>query len=101
MAHFAKIDENNIVTQVIVAEQEFIDDQEGTWIQTSYNTYGGQHTLGGVPLRMNFTGIGYTYDPVRDAFIPPKPTEDAVFNEETCTWVINRPSPLEYLEGAN
>ena len=59
MAHYAKI-ESNIVTQVIVAEQDFIDTQEGTWVQTSYNTQGGQHTLGNTPLRKNYASIGYT-----------------------------------------
>ena len=59
MSHFAKV-ESGIVTQVIVAEQEFVDTQVGTWVQTSYNTYGGQHTLGNTPLRKNYAGIGYT-----------------------------------------
>jgi len=68
MSHFAKI-KDGIVTNVIVAEQDFIDTQEGTWVQTSYNTYGGQHKLGGTPLlRKNYAGIGYTYDSTRDAF---------------------------------
>ena len=61
MAHYAKI-ENGIVMQVIVAEQDFIDTQEGTWVQTSYNTYGGRHLLGGTPLRKNYAGTGYIYD---------------------------------------
>lgn len=90
MAHFAKIDENNIVTQVIVAEQEFIDTgvmgDPATWIQTSYNTLHGQHPEGR-PLRMNYASVGYTYDPVRDAFIPPKPSDDAVFDETICDWI--------------
>jgi hypothetical protein len=88
MAHFAQIDENNIVTQVIVAEQDFIDSGlvEGTWIQTSYNTVGGVHTQGGEPLRKNYAGIGFTYDATRDAFIPPKPDGDWVLNEDTCLW---------------
>jgi len=85
MAHYAKI-EDGFVTNVIVAEQDFIDTQEGQWVQTSYNTYGGQHTLGGTPLRKNYAGIGYTYDSARDAFIPPAPYASWVLNEDTCMW---------------
>jgi len=89
MAHFAKV-KNGIVTNVIVAEQEFIDNlvdnEVGKWIQTSYNTFGGQHKLGGTPLRKNYAGIGYTYDQVRDAFIPPKPYPSFILNEDTCHW---------------
>ena len=91
MAHFAKI-LNGIVTQVIVAEPEFfdtfVDSSPGEWIQTSYNTHGGQHKLGGTPLRKNYAGIGFTYDRERDAFIPPKPDGDWVLNEETCLWEL-------------
>ena len=75
MAHFAKIDQNNIVTQVIVVEQDVIDSglfgDPTSWVQTSYNTRGGVHILGGTPLRKNFAGIGYVYDPVADEFNPP------------------------------
>jgi hypothetical protein len=85
MAHYAKI-EDGFVTNVIVAEQDFIDTQEGQWVQTSYNTYGGQHTLGGTPLRKNYAGIGHTYDSTRDAFIPPAPYASWVLNEDTCMW---------------
>jgi hypothetical protein len=86
MSHFAKV-ENNIVTQVIVAEQDVIDSGLfGTgWVQTSYNTHGGQHPEGR-PLRKNFAGVGYTYDQTRDAFIPPKPFASWLLNEDTCTW---------------
>lgn len=74
MSHFARI-ENGIVTAVIVAEQDFIDSgavgDPAQWIQTSYNTVNGEHLLGGTPLRKNFAGIGYTYDPVADEFNPP------------------------------
>lgn len=86
MAHFALIEEG-IVQQVIVAEQDFIDTLPGQWVQTSYNTHGGQHPEGR-PLRKNYAGIGYAYDVTRDAFIPPKPTENAVLNEDTCLWEI-------------
>lgn len=91
MSHYAKINENNIVEQVIVAEQDFIDTSAvgnpAQWIQTSYNTHGGQHRLGGIPLRKNYAGIGYTYDPVRDAFIPPKPGDNYILDEATCLWI--------------
>lgn len=91
MSHFAKI-VNGIVTQVIVAEPEFfntfIDSSPGEWIQTSYNTHGGQHPENR-PLRKNFAGIGFTYDAERDAFIPPKPEGDYALDEETCLWVEN------------
>ena len=89
MAHFAKVN-NGIVTKVIVAEQEFIDNmidnEPGKWVQTSYNTYGGVHLLGGTPLRKNYAGIGFTYDKDKDAFIPPKPFNSWTLNETTCNW---------------
>jgi hypothetical protein len=88
MSHFARV-ENGIVTQVIVAEQEFINTglvgAPTSWIQTSYNTRGGQHP-DGRPLRKNYAGIGYNYDAVRDAFIPPRPFNSWVLNEDTCLW---------------
>lgn len=88
MSHFAKVCDGKVV-QVIVAEQEFfdtfVDSTPGEWIQTSYNTIGGQHPEGR-PLRKNFAGIGFTYDREKDAFIPPKPEGDFVLNEETCLW---------------
>jgi hypothetical protein len=91
MAHFCKV-VNGIVTQVIVAEAEFfdtfVDSSPGQWIQTSYNTHGGQHPENR-PLRKNFAGIGYTYDAERDAFIPPKPEGDYALDDETCLWVEN------------
>jgi hypothetical protein len=89
MAHFAKV-VDGVVTQVIVAEPEFfetfVDSSPGEWIQTSYNTHGGVHTLGGTPLRKNYAGIGFTYDRVKDAFIPPKPFASWSLNEDTCLW---------------
>ena len=87
MSHFAKI-ENGIVTQVIVIEQDVLDSGlfgDG-WVQTSYNTHGGVHANGNTPLRKNYAGIGYTYDSVRDAFIPPKPYPSWTMSEETCLW---------------
>lgn len=91
MAHYAKI-ENRKVTNVIVADQEFIDKFPGEWVQTSYNTVGGKHLLGGTPLRKNYAGVGYTYDRQRDAFIPQKPYNSWILNEETCLWE----SPVSY-----
>ena len=90
MSHFAQIDENNIVTNVIVAEQDFIDSgavgDPTKWIQTSYNTQGGEHKLGGTPLRLNYAGIGYTYNSELDGFIPPKPYNSWVLNSTTGHW---------------
>ena len=85
MSHFALI-EDGVVTNVIVAEQDFIDTQSGTWVQTSYNTRAGVHTLGGTPLRKNYAGIGYVYDAERDAFYAPSPYPSWVLDEDTCTW---------------
>jgi len=89
MAHFAKVTDG-VVTQVIVAEPEFfqtfVDTSPGEWIQTSYNTHGGVHKLGGTPLRKNYAGIGYTYDLVNDCFVPPKPYPSWTLNINTCLW---------------
>lgn len=89
MAHFAKV-RDNIVVDVIVAEEEFfntfVDTSAGEWIQTSYNTKGGEHLLGGTPLRKNYAGIGFTYDKYKDAFIPPQPYNSWTLNEDTCLW---------------
>ena len=89
MSHFAKV-VDGVVALVIVAEPEFfetfVDSSPGEWIQTSYNTHGGEHKLGGTPLRKNYAGIGFTYDRTRDAFIPPKPFASWLLNEDTCLW---------------
>jgi hypothetical protein len=85
MAHFALI-KDGVVTNVIVAEQDFIDTQSGTWVQTSYNTHGGVHSLGGTPLRKNYAGIGYVYDAERDAFYAPSPYPSWSLDEDTCLW---------------
>jgi hypothetical protein len=97
MSHFARITAQGIVEQVIVAEQNFIDTlpDKTSWVQTSYNTHGGVHALGGIPLRKNYAGIGYTYDSVRDAFIPPKPYASWVLNENTCLWDAPTPCPTD------
>ena len=88
MSHFAKVLGGKVI-QVIVAEQDFfntfVDTSPGEWIQTSYNTHGGQHPEGR-PLRKNYAGVGYTYDAIRDAFIPPKPFASWLLNEDTCLW---------------
>jgi len=91
MSHFAKV-EDSVVTEVIVAEQDFIDTLEGAWIQTSYSTRHGSHPNGN-PLRKNYAGKGFTYDPVRDAFIPPKPFDSWTLNEDTCLWDAPTPYP--------
>ena len=100
MAHFAQLDNNNIVTQVIVVNNSDILDSNGQesetigkefclhfgagpWVQTSYSN----------AFRKNFAGLGFTYDPKRDAFISPKTDPDAVFDEETCRWIPPRPLP--------
>lgn len=95
MAHFAKV-VDGIVTKVVVAEPEFfetfIDDSPGQWVQTSYNTHGGEHLLGGTPLRKNYAAKGYTYDKRLDAFIPIKPFPSWVLDEEKCLWK----APVDY-----
>lgn len=96
MAHFALL-ENNVVVSVIVAEAEFIASlpNAGNWLQTSVNTFGGVHALGGVPLRKNYASVGFTYDPVRDAFIPPQPFPSWVLEENTCQWAAPVPYPTD------
>jgi len=89
MSHFAKVTDGK-VTQVIVAEKEFfdtyVDSTPGEWIQTSYNTIGGTHTLGGTPLRGNYAGIGYTYDRTNDVFYAPQPYPSWVISAPNWTW---------------
>jgi hypothetical protein len=97
MAHFAKV-ENGIVTQVIVIEPDVLATglwgDPADWVQTSYNTAGGTHP-NGTPLRKNFAGIGYTYDKDRDAFIPPKPYNSWLLNDDTCQWEPPTPMPTD------
>jgi hypothetical protein len=106
MTHFAKLDENNLVTFVTVGRQEDDGLEEelnartgDVYRQTSYNTYGGVHYSDGEPsadqtkaLRFNYAGIGFTYDPERDGFIPPKPYDSWELDEATCLWQ----APIEY-----
>jgi hypothetical protein len=93
MSHFARVNAYGIVERVVVAEQDFIDTlpDATSWVQTSYNTYGGQHPEGR-PLRKNYAGIGFKYDPQRDVFIPPQPYASWLLNEDTCLW--NPPTPM-------
>lgn len=94
MAHYAFLDENYIVTEVIVGNDETNLDWEKHYgdlrgqlcKRTSYNTIGGVHTTGGTPFRKNYAGIGYTYDPTLDAFYPPKLYNSWILNETTCLW---------------
>lgn len=103
MAHYAFLDENNIVTEIIVGKNENEDNID--WEQhygeirnqvckrTSYNTVAGQHNGGGIPFRKNYAGIGYSYDASRDAFIPPKLYPSWTINEQTCLWEAPIPMP--------
>jgi hypothetical protein len=84
MAHFAKI-ENGIVTQVIVAEQEYINTLEGQWVQTSYTS----------SIRKNYAGVGFIYDSTRDAFYEPQPYPSWTLNEDTCQWEAPIPYPID------
>ena len=93
MAHFCKIGKGSIVEKVeATTEQDgidFLNNLYGTndiWRQTSYNTKGGEHLTGGTPFRKNYAGIGYKYDQIRDAFIPPKLFDSWKLNETTCLW---------------
>ena len=96
MSHFARVNAQGIVEQVIVAEQSFIDTlpDATSWVQTSYNTYGGQHPKGR-PLRKNYAGIGFKYDVQRDAFIPPQLFASWSLNEDTCLWEPPTPHPQD------
>lgn len=95
MSHFAKVLDGKVV-QVIVAEPDFfdtfVDSSPGTWVQTSYNTYGNQHPEGR-PLRGNFAGIGYTYDSQNDVFYAPQPDPSWVLNKTTWLWGEPAPEP--------
>ena len=105
MAHYAFLDSNNIVTEVIVGkdegendidwEQHYGEFRGQTCKRTSYNTSGGAHNNGGTPYRKNYAGIGYTYDSVRDAFILPKPFASWILVEDTCQWEAPTPMPVE------
>ena len=116
MASFAKIGLNNKVISVHSVVDEVLHDSNGIeredigidfltklhgwaiWKQTSYNTYGGVHSFGGIPFRKNYAGIGYTYDEDRDAFIPLKPFNSWVLNKDTCLWNAPVDKPTTELE---
>jgi len=116
MASFAKIGLNSKVIEVISVNNEILKDSNGVeqevngidfltkltgwaiWKQTSYNTFGGVHKLGGTPFRKNFAGIGYTYDENIDAFIPKNPFNSWILNEDTCLWESPVDMPTEELE---
>jgi len=109
MAHFAQINNSSIVTRVIAVYDEDTQDDSsnevesigaefcnkllgGTWKKTSYNTFMGIHNLGGTPFRVNYAGIGFTYDAEKDAFIPAQPYPSWVLDEDICQWE----APVEY-----
>ena len=97
MSHFAKVLDEKVI-QVIVAEADFfdifVDTSAGTWIQTSYNTFGNQHPESR-PLRGNFAGVGYTYDPVNDVFYAPQPYPSWTLNQSTWLWESPTPRPTD------
>jgi len=105
MAHYAFLNTNNIVTEVIVGkdegedgidwEQHYGEFRGQTCKRTSYNTSGGVHTSGGTPYRKNYAGIGYSYDSIRDAFIPPKQFASWSLNETSCLWEAPTPYPTD------
>ena len=110
MAHFAKLGVGNIVERVAVVSNDIATTEQAgvdflnnlyntrdVWKQTSYNTQGGVHMLGGTPFRKNYAGKGYFYDQERDAFIPPKPYASWTLNESTCRW----DSPVAYPNDEN
>ena len=118
MALFAKLDLNNIVTEVISVHNNELLDSDGveqeslgitfltnmtgsnSWKQTSYNTFGGDHTLGGTPFRKNYAGIGYVYDESKNAFYTPTPYASWVLNDNTCLWEapVDKPDDDEEYE---
>ena len=113
MAHFAKLNNDNIVIDIQSVHNDTATDEAAgitflnnlyrtsdTWKQTSYNTKGNIHKLGGTPFRKNYAGIGYTYDEDKDAFIPPKDYPSWILNETTCLWEapIARPDDGKFYE---
>ena len=111
MAHFAKLGTGNIVTAVHVVSNDvatteqagvdFLNDlhkSRDVWKKTSYNTKGGVHLLGETPFRKNYASIGYTYNQTKDAFIPPKPFDSWILNEDTCLWEAPVAYPSDGIE---
>jgi hypothetical protein len=113
MSHFAQIDENGIVLQVLVGNDSFpneghdwfVENLGGTWVKTSYNTRGNVHygsdgePDGGIPFRKNYAGKGSTYNETLDAFISESPYPSWVLDEETCRW--EAPTPMPVFEGVS
>jgi hypothetical protein len=107
MAHYAFLNEDNIVVEVITGKDEGVDGIDWEeWYgnfrgkvckRTSYNTSGGIHLLGGTPYRKNYAGIGHFYDSIKDAFIPPKPYPSWILNEDSCLWESPVPYPNDGL----
>ena len=105
MAHYAFLDENKIVTHVIVGKEEGEDgidweEHYGNFVgqtckRTSYNTLGGVHSNNGEPFRKTYAGIGFFYDDQRDAFVPPKPYDSWILNEDSCLWESPIPKPQD------
>jgi hypothetical protein len=103
MAHFAQVNEDNVVVDIMKISDDYEDHGEdfinnvcmipGRWIKTSYNTYANKHRYGGVPFRGNYATIGGTYDPVRDVFLPKKEYPSMVLNEQTLQWEYAVPYP--------
>ena len=99
MAHFAKLGTGNIIERVEVVSNDIAQTEQAgveflqnlykdisAWKQTSYNTRGGEHIMGGTPFRKNYAGIGYIYNQTKDAFIPPKPFNSWILNKDSCLW---------------
>lgn len=111
MAHYAFLDSKNTVTSVIVGKDEGTNDidwekyytnvQKQICKRTSYNTIGGVHLNGGTPFRKNYAAIGFKYDFIRDAFIPPQPFAGWILNEETCQWEAPEEEPEDYMNEEN
>lgn len=118
MAYYAFLDDDNIVTEIIAGKEEGEDGVD--WEQwygdfrgqlckrTSYNTLGGVHNDGGMPLRKNYAGIGFIYDPIRDAFLPPQPDGNYILDEASCLWVralelgvVDNASPIIAADGVD
>jgi hypothetical protein len=108
MAHYAFLDSNNVVVEVITGRDETeivngISDWEDHYgnfrgmrcLRTSYNTTKGVHLFGGEPFRKNYAGVGFIYDADRDAFIPPKPFDSWILNDATCWWEAPIPMPTD------
>ena len=110
MAHFAKLGTGNIIERVEVVSNDIAQTEQAgveflqnlykdisAWKQTSYNTRGGEHIMGGTPFRKNYAGIGYIYNQTKDAFIPPKPFNSWILNKDTCQWE----APVAYPDDDN